>query len=54
MIFKQIHSLPTNPKWGNIALITLATICVVVIVHQLSISNKLKLMPPPKKEGKTN
>lgn len=54
MIFKQIHSLPTNPNWGNIALITLATLCAGVIVYQLSKSDKLKLLAPPKKEGKTN
>jgi hypothetical protein len=54
MIFKQIHSLPTNPNWSKIALIALATFCLGVIVYKLSKSDKLKLQPPPKKEGNTN
>ena len=49
MIFKQIHTLPTNPNWGKIALITLATIGAGIIVY-----HKLKIDLPAKKDDKTH
>ena len=36
MIFKQIHTLPTNPSCGKIALISLAAIGTVIVVCQIA------------------
>ena len=54
MIFKQIHTLPTNPNWGKIALITLATIGAGIIVYQFTKPDKLKIDLPTKKDHKTH
>ena len=55
MIFKQIHTLPTNPNWGKIAIISLAVICTVIVVCQIAKSNKLKVQPmSPKKDEKND
>ena len=55
MIFKQIHTLPTNPSLGKIALISLAAIGTVIIVCQIAKSYKLNVQPmSPKKDEKND
>lgn len=55
MIFKQIHTLPTNPNWGKITLISLAAIGAGFIVYQIAKSYKLNVQPmSPKKDEKND
>jgi hypothetical protein len=55
MIFKQIHSLPTNPNWGKIAFLTIVAIGTGFIVYQIVKSYKFNVQPiSPKKDNKTD
>ena len=55
MIFNQIHTLPTNPKWGKVALISFAVIGVGFIVYKIAKSYKLNVQPiSPKKDEKND
>ncbi|MFO0355954.1 MAG: hypothetical protein ACK50A_03295 [Sphingobacteriaceae bacterium] len=55
MIFKQIHSLPTGPNWGKIALTTVGIIAVGFIAYQVFKPFKIKIEPrsKPKPGDKT-
>jgi hypothetical protein len=54
MIFKQIHTLPTNPNWGKITLISLAAIGAGCIVYQIAKSYKLNVQPISQKKDNKN
>lgn len=47
MIFKQIHSFPTGPNWGKIALITVVAIIAGYIAYNTVKLGKVKIEPQP-------
>ncbi len=53
MIFKQIHSLPTGPNWGKIALITVGVAVAAYLAYSAVKHVKLKIAPKPSPKDKT-
>lgn len=45
MIFKQIHSFPTGPNWGKIALITVVVLIAGCIAYNAVKLVKVKIEP---------
>ncbi len=53
MIFQQIHSLPTGPKWGKVVLITASVIIAACLAYQAIKHVNLKTAPKRDPEDKT-
>ena len=51
MIFKQIHSLPTNQNWEKIALMTVGVVIISCIAYNLCKPIKVKIEPNPEEKA---